>query len=257
MTSVRWSPESTTGTCSSARRRVLHAALRASATRRSMWAPRPCTTPPRRLHRRVAAGHARGARRPLRDPRALRAPAVLQRERRRPGAQGQGGARRRPAPHPLLRRDARGARGRPDREQVGRPARGRPSRGRPAELAAVAIAYEPIWAIGTGKTATPEKAQETVAFSRRVRERFGAAADGVRILYGGSVKAANIDVLMAQPDIDGVLVGGASLDPRVRPHRRDRGARVSSPDCRRGDLSPGRAGRLDGWGDAPPGPATP
>lgn len=82
-----------------------------------------------------------------------------------------------------------------------------------AELALVALAYEPIWAIGTGKTATPEMAQETVAFvRRRVRERFGDAADGVRILYGGSVKAANIDVLMAQPDIDGVLVGGASLD---------------------------------------------
>ena len=82
-----------------------------------------------------------------------------------------------------------------------------------AELALVALAYEPIWAIGTGKTATPEMAQETVGFvRRRVRERFGDAADGVRILYGGSVKAANIDVLMAQPDIDGVLVGGASLD---------------------------------------------
>ena len=82
-----------------------------------------------------------------------------------------------------------------------------------AELALVALAYEPIWAIGTGKTATPEMAQETVSFvRRRVRERFGDAADGVRILYGGSVKAANIDVLMSQPDIDGVLVGGASLD---------------------------------------------
>jgi triosephosphate isomerase len=81
------------------------------------------------------------------------------------------------------------------------------------ELPAVAVAYEPIWAIGTGRTATPETAQETVAFiRRRLRERFGAAADEVRILYGGSVKAANIDALMAQPDIDGVLVGGASLD---------------------------------------------
>jgi len=82
------------------------------------------------------------------------------------------------------------------------------------ELDRVAIAYEPIWAIGTGKTATPEQAQETVGFVRsRVRERFGVAADTVRVLYGGSVKAANIDTLMAQPDIDGVLVGGASLDP--------------------------------------------
>ncbi len=85
----------------------------------------------------------------------------------------------------------------------------------PAELATVAIAYEPIWAIGTGVTATPEQAQETVAFCRRrIRERFGDAADGARILYGGSVKPDNIDVLMAQPDIDGVLVGGASLDPQ-------------------------------------------
>jgi triosephosphate isomerase len=85
----------------------------------------------------------------------------------------------------------------------------------PAELAKVAVAYEPIWAIGTGVTATPEQAQETVAFCRRrIRERFGDAADGVRILYGGSVKPDNIDVLMAQPDIDGVLVGGASLDPQ-------------------------------------------
>jgi triosephosphate isomerase len=84
-----------------------------------------------------------------------------------------------------------------------------------AELAEVAIAYEPIWAIGTGVTATPQQAQETVAFCRaRVRERFGDAADGVRILYGGSVKPDNIDELMSQPDIDGVLVGGASLDPQ-------------------------------------------
>ena len=83
-----------------------------------------------------------------------------------------------------------------------------------AELALVAIAYEPIWAIGTGVTATPDQAQETVSFvRRRVRERFGASADDVRILYGGSVKAGNIDVLMSQPDIDGVLVGGSSLDP--------------------------------------------
>ena len=84
----------------------------------------------------------------------------------------------------------------------------------PDDLARVAIAYEPIWAIGTGKTATAEIAQETVAFVRaRVRQNLGVAADRVRVLYGGSVKSGNIDELMAQPDIDGVLVGGASLDP--------------------------------------------
>lgn len=81
------------------------------------------------------------------------------------------------------------------------------------ELASLAVAYEPIWAIGTGKTATSEEAEQTIAFiRRRLATRFGAAADAVRILYGGSVKSSNIDALMAQPNIDGVLVGGASLD---------------------------------------------
>jgi len=84
---------------------------------------------------------------------------------------------------------------------------------KPEELARVSVAYEPIWAIGTGKTATPAMAQETVGFIRaRLTARFAAAAAQVRILYGGSVKSSNIDVLMAQPDIDGVLVGGASLE---------------------------------------------
>ncbi|MEN3304004.1 MAG: triosephosphate isomerase [Micromonosporaceae bacterium] len=78
----------------------------------------------------------------------------------------------------------------------------------------VVIAYEPIWAIGTGKTATPEDAQEVIgAIRSRVAERFpGPTADRVRILYGGSVKAANIAAIMAKPDVDGALVGGASLD---------------------------------------------
>jgi triosephosphate isomerase len=81
------------------------------------------------------------------------------------------------------------------------------------QLADLVIAYEPIWAIGTGRTATPEQAQESIAFIRDVLRERGAAADRVRILYGGSVKPANVAELMAQPDIDGALVGGASLDP--------------------------------------------
>lgn len=78
----------------------------------------------------------------------------------------------------------------------------------------VVVAYEPIWAIGTGKTATPEQAQEVHAFLRsQLQERFDAqTADAMRILYGGSVKPNNVKALMQQPDIDGALVGGASLE---------------------------------------------
>jgi triosephosphate isomerase len=76
------------------------------------------------------------------------------------------------------------------------------------------IAYEPVWAIGTGKTASPAQAQEVHGF---LRERYAALfdktiANQIRMVYGGSVKTENVDVLMAQPDIDGLLVGGASLD---------------------------------------------
>ena len=87
--------------------------------------------------------------------------------------------------------------------------------GVPADkVANLVVAYEPIWAIGTGRTATSEDAQAMCAKVRSVvREVFGAdAADGVRVQYGGSVKPGNIVELMSQPDIDGALVGGASLD---------------------------------------------
>lgn len=82
------------------------------------------------------------------------------------------------------------------------------------QVAGLVIAYEPVWAIGTGEVATPEDAQEVCAAVRaRVGETWSSdAADGVRILYGGSVKAANIASIMAQPDVDGALVGGASLE---------------------------------------------
>ncbi len=82
-----------------------------------------------------------------------------------------------------------------------------------SDLPRIIIAYEPVWAIGTGRTATPEQAQEMHAFIRRVfaQSHSEAAANGLRILYGGSVKPDNIAGLMKQPDIDGALVGGASL----------------------------------------------
>jgi triosephosphate isomerase (TIM) len=85
----------------------------------------------------------------------------------------------------------------------------------PAErLADVVVAYEPVWAIGTGLTATPEQAQDAIAFVRAlVASRDKDAAERVRILYGGSVKPDGAAELLALPDVDGALVGGASLDP--------------------------------------------
>ena len=85
---------------------------------------------------------------------------------------------------------------------------------RSLEMKKTVLAYEPVWAIGTGKTATKEQAQEVHAFIRKlIAEMFEKdIADSVRILYGGSVKPDNVDELMAQPDIDGALVGGAALD---------------------------------------------
>ncbi|MBW2576161.1 MAG: triose-phosphate isomerase [Deltaproteobacteria bacterium] len=85
------------------------------------------------------------------------------------------------------------------------------------DLKRLVIAYEPVWAIGTGKTATSEQAQEVHKFLRSVLEKsFGnILAKSIRILYGGSVKPNNIAELMAMPDVDGALVGGASLDPET------------------------------------------
>jgi triosephosphate isomerase len=85
----------------------------------------------------------------------------------------------------------------------------------PEQVGRLVVAYEPVWAIGTGRTATPDDAQAVCATIRSaiVADHGEAAGAGVRVQYGGSVKAANTRELMAQPDVDGALVGGASLDP--------------------------------------------
>jgi len=83
-----------------------------------------------------------------------------------------------------------------------------------AQAEACVVAYEPIWAIGTGRNATPDDANETIGVIRgALRDLYGETADAMRIQYGGSVKPGNIGELMAMPEIDGALVGGASLDP--------------------------------------------
>ena len=83
------------------------------------------------------------------------------------------------------------------------------------DMGRIVIAYEPIWAIGTGKTATAEQAEESCAYIRElIREMYGSVvADSIRIQYGGSVKPENIDEIIAKENIDGALIGGASLDP--------------------------------------------
>nr|MCU0277392.1 triose-phosphate isomerase [Candidatus Nanopelagicales bacterium] len=82
------------------------------------------------------------------------------------------------------------------------------------QMLSVVIAYEPVWAIGTGEVASPEDAQEVCGVVREwVGETYGAGvAEQVRVLYGGSVKSSNIAGIMAKPDVDGALIGGASLD---------------------------------------------
>ncbi len=89
---------------------------------------------------------------------------------------------------------------------------------KPEEMSKVVLAYEPVWAIGTGKTATPETAQAVHAFIRDVLKEWGADAAEVSILYGGSVKPENVTDLTRMPDIDGALVGGASLQSQSFAH---------------------------------------
>ncbi len=101
-------------------------------------------------------------------------------------------------------------------EVLGRQLRGSLANLGEKELQETVIAYEPVWAIGTGRNATPEQAQEAHAFIRATLRELSddAVAERIRIQYGGSVKPENARALMSQPDIDGALVGGASLEPR-------------------------------------------
>ena len=169
------------------------------------------------------------------------------------GAEGAGGARGRAAADPVRRRDRGGARA-GDTERKLRHQVQEAWRVDDRQLGEVVIAYEPIWAIGTGQVATAEQAQDAIAFVRALvaeRSREQAAADPM--LYGGSVKPENAAELLALPDVDGALVGGACLEPS--PLRRSSPPRADG-DWRpvRGLAAPAALIVLDGWGLAPAGP---
>ena len=204
------------------------------------------------LHRRDLGVDARRRRRDRRAARPLRASCALRGDRRGPGAQGPRGPRGRPRPGALRGGDRAGTRRRRDlRASATRSSRAPSTSSTPHAPCKLTIAYEPVWAIGTGRTATPEQAQEAHAELRAwLAERFGAdVAETVRILYGGSVKPENARELFACADVDGALVGGASLvggEPA-----RDRARGTSTIDER---ARPSPLVILDGLGLAPAGP---
>ena len=159
----------------------------------------------------------------LRHPRPFRAPRRPRRDRRRGAGQGRGGAGRRADPDRLRRRD-RGAA--PGRARPRRWSRGQLDGSLPEGFAAAGgvVAYEPVWAIGTGRTPTEaDIAAIHAAIRGDLRARFGAAGGALRMLYGGSVKPGNAAAILALPNVDGALVGGASLSRDGFPGDRRRG----------------------------------
>ena len=160
--------------------------------------------------------HAEGGWSGVRPARSFRAAPLVRRDERLDPPQGQTSACRGDNPHPLYRRDFGRERKRWARTGFCATARECLLGLTQEEMLRIAIAYEPVWAIGTGKTATPEIAQETHQFIREwLAKQYGEPLSSeIYLLYGGSVKPDNTAVLMQQKDIDGVLVGGASLDPK-------------------------------------------